>query len=100
MVPRRGARDSPGRLVGGGRGRLVGLHLKTEDGPDAHGSALDHGSQLSRPYGMSVLHIGTTWRSSVFDHVEDMSCRRGACCKFQSREGWIEVAEEAEDASW
>ena len=71
-------------------GRLVGLHLKTERCPDPHEPALAHGSELSRPYGMSVLHIGTTWRSMVFDHVEDMSCRRGACCKFQSREGWIE----------
>lgn len=71
-------------------GRLVGLYLKTGECPDPHGPALEHGIELSHPFGMSVLHIGTTWRSRVFDHVEDMSCRRGACCKYQSRAGWIE----------
>lgn len=71
-------------------GRLVGLYLLTEECPDPHGPALDHADELRGSFGMSVLHLGTTWRSAVFDHVEDMSCPRGACCKFQSREGWIE----------
>lgn len=64
-------------------GRVVGLHLKSEERPEPMRAALDHGEELSRPYGMSILTIGTTWRSRALDHLEDMSCRRGACCRMR-----------------
>lgn len=75
-------------------GRLVGLYLLSDGCPDPQSAALDHADELRGPFGMSILGLGTTWRSRVFDHVDDMSCRRGACCKFQSREGWIEEDED------
>ena len=67
-------------------GRVVGLYLKTEERPEPMGPALDHGRELSQPFGMSILSIGTTWRSMAFDHLEDLSCRRSTCCRFVPRE--------------
>lgn len=64
-------------------GRVVGLYLKTEECPEPIGPALDHARELSRPYGFSTLMHGTIWRSMAFDHLEDLSCRRGTCCRFR-----------------
>ena len=64
-------------------GRLVGLHLKTADCPEPLKQARDQAEELAKPYGFGILGIGTTWRSQVFDHVDDLSCRRGVCCRMR-----------------
>ncbi len=63
-------------------GRVVRLFLTAEDCPDPLTAALSFGEELSKPYGMSILTIGTTWRSMAFDHLEELSCRRGTCCRY------------------
>jgi hypothetical protein len=68
-------------------GRVVELYLLTERGPDPFTSALKRARELSRPYGLSILGLGTTWRSRAFDHLEDLSCRRGGCCRYRAWEG-------------
>ncbi len=73
-------------------GRVVGLYLKTAECPDPLELAIQHGEDLSKPYGMSILSIGTTWRSRAFDHLEEMSCRRGVCCRMR------EMTEAEQDA--
>lgn len=64
-------------------GRVVALYLKTGECPDPLEPALVHAAELSKPCGNRVLSLGTTWRSMAFDHLEDMSCRRGACCRMR-----------------
>jgi hypothetical protein len=64
-------------------GRVVGLHLQSAECPDPFAVAYEHGLELSKPYGMSILHIGTTWRSRAFDHLEELGCRRGVCCRMR-----------------
>jgi hypothetical protein len=63
-------------------GRVVRLFLASKACPDPFGSALEHARELSKPYGFSVLGIGTTWRSMAFDHLEELSCLRGTCCRY------------------
>ncbi len=81
-------------------GRVVGLYLKSPDCPAPMEPAMAHGAELSKPYGMSILRVGTTWRSRAFDHLEDLSCRRGTCC----RSRWADAEEgswaDAEEGSW
>lgn len=69
-------------------GRVVGLHLRTDECPEPFEPALEHGRELSQPYGVVVLSLGTTWRSEAFDHLEDLSCRRGSCCRSRETEEW------------
>jgi len=64
-------------------GRVVGLHLRTPRGPDPFDAAYDQAAALSESGGMTILHTGTTWRSRAFDHLEDLSCRRGTCCRMR-----------------
>ena len=47
-------------------GHVVRLYLATEQCPDPYLAALNHGEQLSKPHGLSILTIGTTWRSMAF----------------------------------
>lgn len=72
-------------------GRVVRLYLATEECPDPYVAALTHGRELSKPYGLSILTVGTAWRSSAFDHLEELSCQRGTCCRY--RLGWEELPE-------
>lgn len=64
-------------------GRVVAIYLKEEGDPFL--AAHDHCDRLRRRYGMSILGLGTTWRSRAFDHLEDLSCLRSTCCKFIPR---------------
>jgi len=68
-------------------GRVVGLHLKSGDCPTPLDAAMKQGEDLSPTGGMSILCIGTTWRSQAFDHLADMSCRRGQCCRMREMSG-------------
>ena len=64
-------------------GRVVRLFLAGEECPEPFAAALNHGEELSKPYGLLILCIGTTWRSRAFDHLEELSCLRGACCRYR-----------------
>ncbi len=75
-------------------GRVVGLYLESPECPEPLEPAMRHGTELSKPYGMSILCVGTTWRSMAFDHLEDLSCRRGTCC----RSWFADEDESGEDA--
>lgn len=68
-------------------GRVVRLYLAGDERPNPLAAALNHGEELSKPYGLSILGIGTTWRSSAFDHLEELSCLRGACCRYRDGAG-------------
>jgi hypothetical protein len=67
-------------------GRVVELHLLTDHCRDPCTSALKRARELSEPYGFAVLRLGTTWRSRAFDHLEELSCRRGTCCRYRLME--------------
>ncbi len=68
-------------------GRVVAVYLNKDDAPDPHVASLAHGDRLRGRYGMSILSLGTTWRSHAFDHLEDLSCLRSTCCRFVPRFG-------------
>jgi len=68
-------------------GRVVTVYLNEDDAPDPHVASLAHGDRLRGQYGMSILSLGTTWRSRAFDHLEDLSCLRSTCCRFVPRCG-------------
>ena len=56
--------------------------------------------ELSETGGMLSLHIGTTWRSMAFDHLEDLSCLRSTCCRFIPRgDGYDPEEDGVEDAA-
>ena len=81
-------------------GRVVGLYLKTDECPEPYRAAAAHGKELSETGGMLSLHIGTTWRSMAFDHLEDLSCLRSTCCRFIPRgDGYDPEEDEVEDAA-
>jgi len=67
--------------------RVVAVYLNEDDAPGPHAASLAHGDRLRGQYGMSILSLGTTWRSRAFDHLEDLSCRRSTCCRFVPRCG-------------
>jgi len=67
-------------------GRVLAVYLKTPEDPNPYRAAERHADELRGRYGMSILTLGTTWRSRAFDHLEDLSCLRGTCCRFRSRD--------------
>lgn len=68
-------------------GRVLAVYLNEAGDPGAMEAAMEHGDRLRGEYGMSILSLGTTWRSRAFDHLEDLSCLRSTCCRFIPREG-------------
>jgi hypothetical protein len=80
-------------------GRVVAVYLSEEEERDmaAFNAAHEHGDRLRGEFGMSILNLGTTWRSRAFDHLEDLSCRRSTCCKFIPRYGPADWGDEGEE---
>ena len=85
----------------GGRGRPRCRALPEDDEcPEPYRAAAAHGKELSETGGTLSLHIGTTWRSMAFDHLEDLSCLRSTCCRFIPRgDGYDPEQDEVEDAA-